>query len=155
MKRKEKIAYKKKITGIDEAMIDHLVRAFYEKIRVDPILGPIFNERISNWEPHLLKMVDFWSSATLKSGRYKGNPMIIHNSMPIDSRFFDRWLTLFAKTVTEVCPPEPAKTFVEKANLIANSLELGIAVSNGSLPLVGERYIDQSLDYPEIDYSGE
>lgn len=35
-------------TGIDEAMIERLVRRFYETIRADALLGPIFESRISN-----------------------------------------------------------------------------------------------------------
>lgn len=149
MNREEKVALKKSQTGIDEAMIDRLVRTFYDKIRVDEILGPIFNEMIDDWEPHLLKMIDFWSSATLKSGKYKGNPLIKHLSMPIDARFFDHWLELFAKTAEEVCPPKAAEVFAAKSRMIAQSLELGIAVKNGSLPIKGTRYINQSLDFPD------
>ena len=42
------IEQKKRKTGIDEAMIDSLVRAFYGKVRLDPMLGPIFNERVKD-----------------------------------------------------------------------------------------------------------
>src|ERR1700710_1913835 len=48
-------------TGITEAMIERLVRAFYDKVRADPVLGPIFAARIDNWEPHLQQMFAFWS----------------------------------------------------------------------------------------------
>lgn len=146
--RDEKIALKKLETGIDEEMIDKLVRAFYDKIRIDPLLGPIFNELIDDWEPHLLKMIDFWSSATLKSGKYKGNPLIKHFPLPIDARFFDHWLGLFAKTAAETCPPLAAEIFKEKSTMIAHSLELGIAIKNGALPAKGDRYINPKLDFP-------
>lgn len=145
--REEKIALKKSETGIDEAMIDKLVRTFYDKIRLDPQLGPIFNELIDDWEPHLLKMVDFWSSVTLKSGKYKGNPLVKHFPMPIDARFFDHWLGLFAKTAAETCPPLAAEVFKEKSTMIARSLELGIAIKNGALPAQGSRYINSNLDF--------
>jgi truncated hemoglobin YjbI len=29
-------------TGIDEAMIERLVRTFYRRARLDPVIGPIF-----------------------------------------------------------------------------------------------------------------
>jgi hemoglobin len=35
-------------TGIDEAMIDRLVRAFCDRVRADPVLGPIFAERVKD-----------------------------------------------------------------------------------------------------------
>ena len=33
-------------TGITEAMIEHLVRAFYEKVRADEMLAPVFDAKI-------------------------------------------------------------------------------------------------------------
>ena len=62
-------------TGIDEAMIEHLVRRFYDKVRDDRLLGPVFNSRIKNWDYHLQQMFAFWSSVALMSGRYHGRPM--------------------------------------------------------------------------------
>jgi hemoglobin len=56
-------------TGIDDAMIETVVRAFYERVRQDPLLAPVFESRISDWEPHLQNMFAFWSSLTLHSGR--------------------------------------------------------------------------------------
>lgn len=46
-------------TGIDEQMIDRLVRNFYSKVRRDPLIGPIFDARIQDWEPHLHRMCGF------------------------------------------------------------------------------------------------
>jgi hypothetical protein len=69
-------------TGIDEAMIDTLVRNFYARIREDDILAPIFNARITDWEPHLQRMCAFWSSVALLSGRYHGQPMQKHLPLP-------------------------------------------------------------------------
>lgn len=114
-------------TGIDEAMIERLVRRFYEKIRADELLEPIFASRIDTWEPHLQRMFAFWSSVTLMTGRYSGNPMQKHIALPIDADHFDRWLEIFAETAAEICPPAAARLFVEKASRIAQSLELGIA----------------------------
>ena len=59
-------------TGLNEATIERLVRKFYADVRRDPILGPIFDDRISDWEPHLQRMCEFWSSLMLMSGRYHG-----------------------------------------------------------------------------------
>ncbi|MBW8303635.1 MAG: group III truncated hemoglobin, partial [Brevundimonas sp.] len=55
-------------TGIDEAMIARLVDGFYDRVRADPLLGPVFAERISDWGPHLEQMRLFWSSVALMSG---------------------------------------------------------------------------------------
>ena len=121
--------------GVTEAMIETLVRAFYGKIRNDRILGPIFAARIADWEPHLRKMFDFWSSVTLMSGRYHGAPMPAHVRIAeIGPDHFARWLQLFAETATEVCPPEAAALFVDRSQRIAQSLQMGIAFTRGELP---------------------
>lgn len=128
-------------TGIDEAMIERLVHSFYARIREDEILGPIFASRIRDWEPHLKRMCDFWSSVVLLTGRYSGQPMQMHAPLPVDARHFDRWLRLFKDTAEAICPPDAAAHFVFRAKKIAESLELGIAGSRGVMLKRGERYL--------------
>ena len=127
-------------TGITEPLIECLVRGFYAKVRADAVLGPIFDARIGDWEPHLERMCAFWSSVALMSGRYHGTPMAKHMPLPVDADHFDRWLALFEQTSLEVCPPAAATHFVELARRIAASLELGIAGSQGVLLGNGERF---------------
>lgn len=126
-------------TGIDEAMIDRLVRAFYAKVRGDAVLAPVFDERVADWEPHLVRMGEFWSSVALMTGIYHGRPMEKHLPLPVDARHFDRWLQLFRVAAQEVCPPVAAAHFIERAERIAQSLEMGIAVSQGVLLSKGAR----------------
>lgn len=128
-------------TGIDEPMIARLVDAFYDRVRADPLIGPVFAERISDWGPHLAQMRLFWSSVALMSGVYHGRPMPKHLPLPVDARHFDRWLELFEATAAEVCPPAAAAHFIERARRIAESLELGIAGAQGVLLRKGERYL--------------
>ena len=127
-------------TGITEAMIEQLVRAFYAKVRADAVLGPVFEAKIADWEPHLAQMFAFWSSVALMTGRYHGTPMIKHVKLPIDAGHFDRWLALFEDTAREICPPEAAAHFIDRAHRIAASLELGVAGANGVMLGKGERY---------------
>ena len=126
-------------TGIDAAMIDRLVRSFYGKVRRDEVLAPIFAARIADWEPHLVRMCEFWSSVALMTGIYHGRPMEKHLPLPVDARHFDRWLQLFRETAHEVCPAAAAAHFIERAERIAQSLEMGIAVSHGVLLTKGAR----------------
>ena len=127
-------------TGIDEAMIARLVDGFYDRVRADPLIGPVFAERIRDWGPHLAQMKLFWSSVALMSGVYHGRPMPKHLPLPVDGRHFDRWLELFRATARDLCPPAAADHFIERAERIAESLELGIAGANGVLLRKGERY---------------
>ena len=127
-------------TGIDEVMIERLVRGFYAKVREDAVLGPVFESRIKDWEPHLAQMCAFWSSVALMTGRYHGTPMAKHLPLPVDGGHFDRWLALFEETAHEICPGEAEAHFVERARRIAQSLELGIAGSHGVMLGKGERF---------------
>src|SRR5215469_17153639 len=122
-------------------MIERLVRTFYGAVRTDELIGPVFAERIANWEPHIQRMCEFWSSVALMSGRYHGAPMIKHLPLRVDFRHFDRWLALFERTAHEVCPPAAAAHFIERAQRIAQSLEMGIAAGNGILLTRGQRLV--------------
>ena len=118
-------------TGIDDAMIERLVRGFYARIAQEPVLGPIFAARISDWEPHLQQMMRFWSSVALMSGAYHGRPMEKHMRLPIDGAHFARWLALFEETARELCPPAAAEHFIDRAHAIAQNLEAGVARFGG------------------------
>lgn len=117
-------------------MIHDLVHAFYAEVRIDPLLGPIFNRAIGEaWEDHLEKLCDFWSSVLLMTGRFKGTPMAVHVGIPdIGPSHFQRWLDIFARVAVETCPPQAAQMFVAKSRMIAQSLQLGIAAQRGELP---------------------
>lgn len=125
--------------GIDEAMIRTLVDAFYDRVRADEELAPIFAAKIADWPVHLQQMYAFWSSVTLASGRYRGRPMPKHARLPVSGRHFDRWLALFEATAREVCPPQAAAHFIDRARRIAQSLERGVAMTRGADLAPGER----------------
>jgi len=113
---------------IDEAQLERLIPHFYGIVRADPLLGPIFNDAIGNWPDHLEKLVAFWSSVMLTSGRYKGNPMAAHlrHGARITPAMFDRWLALWARATAEIMPPQIAQALQAKAARIAESLSLAL-----------------------------
>ena len=145
-RRRKIIAAIQAETGIDEAMIERLVRGFYARVREDELIGPVFDARIADWEPHLHRMFAFWSSVALMTGRYHGQPMQKHLPLPVDGRHFDRWLELFEAAARDLCPPKAAAHFIERAHRIAESLELGIAGAHGVLLRPGERLRRDELD---------
>lgn len=114
-------------TGLDEATLVRVVRTFYGAIRRDEALGPIFDERIEDWEPHLRRMTAFWCSVALMTGSYHGRPIEKHLPLPIEKAHFARWLALFEATAAEVCPPAGAAHLVERARRIARSIEMAVA----------------------------
>ncbi|MBS0473098.1 MAG: group III truncated hemoglobin [Proteobacteria bacterium] len=110
-----------------EAEIKALVHAFYAKVRNDRSLGPIFDRVITDWDPHLAKMCDFWSSVMRTSGRYKGNPMAAHLRLKtVQPEHFQRWLELFAQTAREQFESDLAEGFADRSENIARSLQLGM-----------------------------
>lgn len=120
--------------GIDEPMIDRLVRTFYGRIREDAVLGPIFETAIgADWEPHLAKLVDFWSAVTLASGRYHGRPIPAHARLRgLEPSHFPRWLDLFRRTAAEVCPPDASRLFIDRAERIAASIMMALSTVRGA-----------------------
>lgn len=126
-------------TGINDTMIHTLVHEFYARALRDPLIGPVFESKVQDWDRHLERMCAFWSSVALMSGRYHGHPMVAHLPLPIESSHFDRWLEIFAETARDICPPAAAFHFLECAFRIADSLELGIAAQKGEIRPKRER----------------
>lgn len=81
--------------------IRFLVDEFYEKVRKDELIGPIFDEKIGDhWERHLDIMYRFWQTVLLEEGKtYFGNPFIKHAPLPIFEQHFQRWLHLWKETL--------------------------------------------------------
>ncbi|MFN4141171.1 group III truncated hemoglobin [Aestuariivirga sp.] len=127
-------------TGIDDEMIRRLVHGFYDRVRADPVLGPVFAARIEDWEPHLKRMCAFWSSVALLTGTYHGRPMQAHQQLPVDARHFDRWLQIFEAAARDLTPPAAADLFIDRARRIAESLEMGIAMQQGVMLATGQRF---------------
>ena len=120
-------------TEIDEASIERLVRQFYGRAREDALIGPIFNATVADWEHHIARIADFWSSIMLRTGRYDGRPMRPHLLLPLTGGHFDRWLMLFERTAREIFAAAAAEAFLARARLIADSFEVGIASTRGEI----------------------
>jgi hemoglobin len=112
--------------GITEPAITALVTRFYGKARRDPMIGPLFETAVDDWNEHIEKLSDFWSSVMLTTGRYKGNPMAAHLKHPLELAFFERWMALWRETTGEVFAPDEAARFDLKAKNIAASLKLAL-----------------------------
>ena len=110
------------------AQLRTLIDAFYERVRADERLGPIFAEHVADWDEHSERLTDFWSSLMLGSGRYKGNPFGMHQPFAgdLDVALFERWLELWTITTNEQFPPHLAAEFQRKARRVAESLKAGL-----------------------------
>ena len=117
---------------ITEEEISNLVDRFYAKVQLDPEIGPIFNEKVEDWPTHLALLKNFWSTVLLTTGRYKGDPMMTHLQLPLESSHFSRWLELFAETAKEVMAPSHAAIIIAKSERIAGNFKAGIAYQRGN-----------------------
>jgi len=115
------------LTEVTEPAIRLLVDRFYAKVRDDAELGPVFDNAIADWEPHLATMRDFWSSIMLTSGRYHGNPVAAHRRLAdLTPELFERWLALFAETCGALFDEAIAAAFMDKARRIGTSLQIAL-----------------------------
>jgi hemoglobin len=109
-----------------EENIRELVYAFYDRVRDDAMLGPVFDGVLAGrWDEHLPKMCRFWSSLVLGTKTYRGNVQQAHDPVPgVEPQHFSRWLYLFLDTVQARYEPAAAVQFMEPALRIAQSLQL-------------------------------
>jgi hemoglobin len=122
--------------GVTEDLIRQLVETFYDRVIRDPELGPIFHKALSGrWSAHLRLMVDFWSSIALRTGRYQGKPQAAHMGLRLTPELFARWLALFEATAQELCEPDVAAFFIDRAQRIADSLQIGLGIGPKALRL--------------------
>lgn len=109
-----------------------LVHSFYGRVRADAVLGPIFDAHVKDWDTHLAKMVDFWSSTLRGTARFRGTPMPRHVALPgLTADLFDRWLALFDETTASLANPDMRERANDLARRIAESLWYGYQMSRG------------------------
>ncbi|WP_375447575.1 group III truncated hemoglobin [uncultured Fibrella sp.] len=113
-----------------------LVNSFYEKVQVDPLIGPIFMDVAEvDWASHLPKMYAFWESLILGNGAYNGHPfrphLLVNQQQPLRIEHFERWLTLFSATLTEHFTGETAEQVRQRAIQIASVWNHKLEYING------------------------
>lgn len=115
-----------------EEEVTRLVHAFYAVVRDDPQLGPIFAAHVGDWDHHLAKMVDFWSSALRGTARYRGTPMPRHVALPdLTGELFSRWLGRFRETTATLPNAALRERADDLAQRIAQSLWYGYQLHAG------------------------
>lgn len=121
-----------------EADVRRLVDEFYETVRRDPLLDPIFSEiaRV-DWAQHLPKMYAFWGNLILGIPGYRGAPFPPHAVLPLTREHFARWLELFRATVDRLF----AGVHAQKAKDVAGSIAHTFALRMGAIDPVAGRML--------------
>ncbi len=120
--------YKKEITTREDVYL--LVSTFYDKIKKDSFIGPIFIGTIptEEWDDHLEKLTDFWETNLFFVKKFKGNPMQAHKKVDqqfdygISQKHFGRWLELWFGTIDDLFVGKKANEAKERARNIASLL---------------------------------
>jgi hemoglobin len=114
--------------------IVRLVNTFYQRVREDDLIGPIFKEQIgNNWDHHLSTMHDFWFTLLFSQEAYRGHPFAKHIGLPINTSHFERWLLLFNQTLDELFQGERAMLAKKKAANIAQIFQARLGLTGGWL----------------------
>ncbi len=115
-----------------EDEVSELVFTFYDAVRQDAVLGPIFERHVQDWDAHMPKMVDFWSSTLRGTARFRGTPMPKHVAIPgLSAELFQRWLALFRQSNATLRNTAMAERANDLADRIAQSLWYGYQISHG------------------------
>ena len=122
---------------LNESTIAILVDRFYDSVRADPSIGPVFNAAVDDWSEHKQRLSSFWCSVALGTGTYRGFPMAVHRPHPIKATHFDQWLALWRLACAELLEDAAAARMIEYAERIGRSLRYGLGLSarTGARPL--------------------
>ncbi len=115
--------------------IEFFVNEFYKKVKSDDEIGYIFTEIVPiRWDEHIPIICDFWETMLLNNGKYKRNPLKIH--LELNARVhllpnhFERWLTLFNRTIDAHFKGKNANLIKTRALSMANVIQIKIHQSN-------------------------
>lgn len=109
--------------------ITKVVTLFYEKIVLEPELGPFFSHwSADQWGHHVHVMTDFWENVLFYTGEYSGDPLKTHRSVnaikPTRALHFERWLQLFNQTIDDLYEgPNASKMKIKARGIAAIMLE--------------------------------
>ena len=114
--------------GLTEPVVRSVVTSFYDRVRSDAVLGPVFSDAIRDWDAHLERIVRFWLTATRLDRGYDGrNFMPAHlrrGSIRADQ--LPRWLALFRATAAELCATDAAAVLIDIAERMSETLAIGL-----------------------------
>lgn len=113
-------------TQEQEAAVEWMVRAFYQRGLADEVLGPVFRGAIHDWEHHIRLVADFWSNSLYGTGRYQGNAFAPHMKLRFEPEAFEHWLAAFEPAARESLPHEDADKAIRIARHMVQSYRAGL-----------------------------
>jgi hemoglobin len=110
----------------DRSDCEQLVRAFYGRTLVDPVIGWIFVDVAHlDVEAHVPQIASFWETILLGAQTYRGGAFRPHAQLHAQVRLraghFERWLWLWRMTVDEFFAGEKAELAKAHATRVARA----------------------------------
>ncbi|MEA2385662.1 MAG: hemoglobin [Solirubrobacteraceae bacterium] len=105
---------------------ERLVRAFYSKALVDPVIGYIFTDVAHvDLDEHIPRIASFWETILLGAGTYGGGAFrphaAVHAKSPLRRGHFERWLELWRATIDELFSGPRAELAKSHAERVAGA----------------------------------
>jgi hemoglobin len=112
----------------DRADCERLVRTFYARALVDPIIGWIFVEVAKlDLEAHVPQITSFWETILLGARSYTGGAFAPHAALnarvKLRTGHFERWLALWHDTIDELFVGERAELAKTHAVRVAQAFQ--------------------------------
>jgi len=121
--------------------VRHLVDSFYDRVRRDAVLGPVFNTIIGkNWSHHLPILYGFWEMILLSTGGYNGQVIAkhiaVHQQIPLGEAHFGRWMELWEETLAENFSGPRADEARKRARLMMDLIRIKLGAYKPGSTLV-------------------
>lgn len=126
-----------------------LVDTFYDRIQVHPVLGPIFNAVVTDWDAHKQRLTSFWCSVALGARSYRGNPLAMHLPLPINTGHFQQWLALWQQTTRDVLGDDLGNHMLDYAKRIARGMQMGMDLLPHPANSLGIAVFNAQTNQPE------
>lgn len=121
--------------------LEVLVNTFYDRVRRDELLGPIFNSIIGDdWSAHLPVMYSFWNTVLFGAGDYKGQAIgkhiAIDRKIPLQPQHFESWISYWRNTVDQLFIGSNAERIKEKALTMLQLIQFKVEASRSGKSLL-------------------
>jgi len=109
--------------------VEIMVNSFYSNARQDELLGPIFEQAITDWQDHLPTMYQFWERLLFGFSLYEGNPFQKHLNLSLEAKHFTMWIKIFIQTIDQNFSGPKAEEAKRLAKNIAGSFQLRMGIT--------------------------
>jgi hemoglobin len=120
--------------------VQRMVDSFYSNAKKDPLLGPIFEQVINNWQEHLPTMYQFWERLLFGFSDYSGNPFQKHLNLSLNKEHFAIWVRIFTQTIDENFSGLKAEEAKRLARNIAGSFQLRMGITPENNDFEAKKY---------------